>query len=45
MKIHAPVDINDYDERSFDRLISDVKAIIQKGLDEHLQDQRPRVAT
>jgi 1-acyl-sn-glycerol-3-phosphate acyltransferase len=45
MKIHEPVDTNDYDESSFDGLISDVKAIIQKGLEEHLQDQRPRVAT
>jgi 1-acyl-sn-glycerol-3-phosphate acyltransferase len=45
MKIHEPVDINDYDESSSDKLISDVKAIIQKGLDEHLQDLRPRVST
>jgi 1-acyl-sn-glycerol-3-phosphate acyltransferase len=45
MKIHEPVDTNDYDERSLNRLISDVKAIIQKALEEHLQDQRPRVAT
>jgi 1-acyl-sn-glycerol-3-phosphate acyltransferase len=43
MKIHDPVDINDYDERSFDRLISDVRAVIQKGLEEHQQDQLPRV--
>jgi 1-acyl-sn-glycerol-3-phosphate acyltransferase len=34
MKIHAPVDINDYDEVSLDRLIDDVKEIIRKGLAE-----------
>jgi 1-acyl-sn-glycerol-3-phosphate acyltransferase len=45
MMIHEPVDINNYDESSLERLISDVKAIIQKGLDEHLQRKRPRMAT
>lgn len=34
MKIHEPVDINEYDEDSLDRLISDVRNTIQKGLDE-----------
>jgi 1-acyl-sn-glycerol-3-phosphate acyltransferase len=45
MNIHEPVNPNDYDDSSFDKLISDVRAIIQKGLDEHLKDLRPRAAT
>jgi 1-acyl-sn-glycerol-3-phosphate acyltransferase len=35
MKIHQPVDIADYGEGSLDRLISDVRSIIQMGLDEY----------
>lgn len=34
LKIHEPVDVGEYAEESLDRLISDVRSIIQKGLDE-----------
>ncbi len=34
MVIHEPVDIGAYDESSMDRLISDVRGIIQRGLGE-----------
>jgi len=34
MKIHKPVDISEYDEDSLDRLISDVREIIRRGLEE-----------
>jgi 1-acyl-sn-glycerol-3-phosphate acyltransferase len=34
MKIHQPVDLNHYDGDSLDKLIADVRNIIQKGLDE-----------
>ena len=34
MRIHKPVDINDYDEASTDRLMEDVREIIRKGLEE-----------
>jgi len=34
MKIHAPVDIQGYEEESLDRLIEDVREIIHKGLEE-----------
>jgi 1-acyl-sn-glycerol-3-phosphate acyltransferase len=34
MRVHEPVDIRQYDEDSQDRLISDVRDIIQKGLAE-----------
>ncbi len=34
MKIHAPVDINEYGEEPLDRLIDDVREIIRKGLEE-----------
>jgi 1-acyl-sn-glycerol-3-phosphate acyltransferase len=37
MKIHAPVDIGEYDEDSLDRLIADVRGIIQSGLAERQQ--------
>jgi 1-acyl-sn-glycerol-3-phosphate acyltransferase len=33
MKVHEPVDIHQYDEDSQDRLISDVREIIRKGLE------------
>jgi 1-acyl-sn-glycerol-3-phosphate acyltransferase len=38
MKIHEPVDINDYDADTLDRLIADVRNTIQKGLDEGRRD-------
>jgi 1-acyl-sn-glycerol-3-phosphate acyltransferase len=34
IKVHPPVDISEYGEESLSRLISDVRDIIQKGLDE-----------
>jgi 1-acyl-sn-glycerol-3-phosphate acyltransferase len=34
LKIHEPVDPADYDEASMDRMISDVRQVIQRGLDE-----------
>ncbi|RJP34062.1 MAG: 1-acyl-sn-glycerol-3-phosphate acyltransferase [Actinobacteria bacterium] len=34
MKIHAPVDIDEYDDESLDRLSRDVRDIIQRGLTE-----------
>jgi 1-acyl-sn-glycerol-3-phosphate acyltransferase len=34
LKIHKPVDVGGYDEGSIDRLMGDVKNIIQRGLDE-----------
>ncbi len=35
LRIHPPVDTSRYDKDSYDELISDVKAIIQSGLDEY----------
>ncbi len=35
MKIHEPIDVSGYDEGSFDRLIGNVKSVIQTGLDEY----------
>jgi 1-acyl-sn-glycerol-3-phosphate acyltransferase len=35
MRIHKPVDVREYDEGSLDRLIDDVRNIIQNGLDDH----------
>lgn len=35
MKIHPPVDVSRYDRVSYDKLMSDVKGIIQTGLDEY----------
>ena len=35
LKFHEPVDVSRYDEGSIDRLISDVRSVIQTGLDEY----------
>ncbi len=35
MRIHEPVNASEYDDASLERLASDVRQIIQKGLDEH----------
>jgi 1-acyl-sn-glycerol-3-phosphate acyltransferase len=37
LRIHAPVDIEAYDEASTDRLTKDVRDIIKRGLDENIQ--------
>jgi 1-acyl-sn-glycerol-3-phosphate acyltransferase len=39
MKIHEPVDVSTYDEGSLDRLISDVRRIVQTGLEEYQADR------
>jgi 1-acyl-sn-glycerol-3-phosphate acyltransferase len=35
LKIHPPVEVQEYDEASMDRMISDVRQIIQRGLDDN----------
>ena len=39
LKFHEPVDVSNYEEGSPDRLMSDVKSIIQTGLDEYQADR------